>query len=501
MARGFARNTAYSSAAGLIISLGRFATVIATARVLGVEETGVAAFALWLISLVGATTDLGVYASLTRYLPELGSDSDARQLARSLLLPFAGVALLTALVFATFYTTGVISLAAKTTIFGRNAGLFTIILVYVTQSLGHFGLGYLVGRQEFRKFAFFALISNLLQVPLVIVAGLRWGVNGVLWGYIVGQAPFAFLCFIQGRGRPRLPAQLKNRLFKFAIFSWASALAFELVWARLEMAFLSHYWGSVAVGLYSVGFTLASLATQGPLLLTGGLLPYFAEAISNSRIESANAMLRTATRLVAFFVLPTCLGMAAVIPELLPLLYGKGFAAGSTAAMILVSAAGLGANMVVPQNFISGLERSDFLFVLNITGAILSLLLAFILVPQIGILGAALGRALVQIYVVAVSFWFLRYRLGFPLPLTSFALIFLSALASACVAGLVASQITGLTGVLLAVPLAAVVYVLVVRLLRAVPDEDISRLRELFERSPVSIQRGVGLVSRIISRN
>jgi O-antigen/teichoic acid export membrane protein len=501
MARGFARNTAYSSAAGLIISLGRFVTVIATARVLGVQETGVAAFVLWLISLISAVTDLGVYASLTRYLPELGSGKDARQLAYTLLLPFAGVALLTALVFTAFYTTGIISPATKTEIFGGNVGLPVIILVYVTQSLGHFGLGYLVGRQEFRKFAFFALISNLLQVPLVIIAGLRWGVNGVLWGYIVGQAPFALLCFIQGTGRPRLPAQLQNRLFRFAIFSWASALASELVWARLEMAFLSHYWGSVAVGLYSVGFTLASLATQGPLLLTGGLLPYFAEAISSSRTESANAMLRTATRLVAFFVLPTCLGMAAVIPELLPLLYGKDFASGSSAAMILVSAAGLGANMVVPQAFINGLERSDFLFFMNITGAILSLTLAFILVPHAGILGAALGRALVLVYVVVVSFWFLRYRLGYPLPLANLALIFVSALASACVAGLVASQITGLIGVLLSVPLGALVYVLFVRLFRAVPDEDISRLRELFERSPASVQRGIGLVSRVISRD
>src|ERR1700676_540015 len=122
MARGFARNTAYSSAAGLIISLGRFVTVIATARVLGVQETGVAAFVLWLISLISAVTDLGVYASLTRYLPELSSGKDARQLAYSLLLPFAGVALLTALVFTAFYTTGIVSPATKTEIFGGNVG-------------------------------------------------------------------------------------------------------------------------------------------------------------------------------------------------------------------------------------------------------------------------------------------------------------------------------------------------------------------------------------------
>jgi O-antigen/teichoic acid export membrane protein len=497
MAQRFARNTAYGTAAGLIISVGRFATTIAMARVLGVEETGVAAFALWLISLVCAVTNLGVYTSLTRYLPELKSNNDARQLTRLLLLPFAGVTLLTAIIFATFYVTGVINLASKTVNLTRDVTLMVICL-YVIQSLASFGLGYLIGRQEFRNVAALALISNLLQVPLVIVAGLRWGVDGVLLGYIAGGLPFALLCFGPGIGKPSLPSQLRKRLFKYTVFSGASTLANELVWARLEMAFLSHFLGSVAVGLYSVGFTLASLATQGPLLLTSGLLPYFAEAISSRRMEKAKVMLQTAMRLVAFFVLPMCFGIAAVIPELLPLVYGQSFASGSSAAMILVSAAGIGANIVVPLNFINGMERSEFLFVMNIIGAILSLALGLILVSSIGLMGAALGRALVQIYLLAASFWFLRYRLGCPLPLAQLGLLFVSAVVSACVAGLVASQMSGLTGLLLSVPAAALVYLLLVRLLRAIPDEDIERLHGLFERIPVSLQRAIGLALRVL---
>jgi O-antigen/teichoic acid export membrane protein len=497
MAQRFARNTAYGTAAGLIISVGRFATTIAMARVLGVEETGVAAFALWLISLVCAVTNLGVYTSLTRYLPELKSNNDARQLTRLLLLPFAGVTLLTAIIFATFYVTGVINLASKTVNLTRDVTLMVICL-YVIQSLASFGLGYLIGRQEFRNVAALALISNLLQVPLVIVAGLRWGVDGVLLGYIAGGLPFALLCFGPGIGKPSLPSQLRKRLFKYTVFSGASTLANELVWARLEMAFLSHFLGSVAVGLYSVGFTLASLATQGPLLLTSGLLPYFAEAISSRRMEKAKVMLQTAMRLVAFFVLPMCFGIAAVIPELLPLVYGQSFASGSSAAMILVSAAGIGANIVVPLNFINGMERSEFLFVMNIIGAILSLALGLILVSSIGLMGAALGRALVQIYLLAASFWFLRYRLGCPLPLAQLGLLFVSAVVSACVAGLVASQMSGLTGLLLSVPAAALVYLLLVRLLRAIPDEDIKRLHGLFERIPVSLQRAIGLALRVL---
>ncbi|MFZ3377192.1 MAG: lipopolysaccharide biosynthesis protein, partial [Chthoniobacterales bacterium] len=311
----------------------------------------------------------------------------------------------------------------------------------------------------------------------------------------------ALVCLRLGIGSPGLPVQLRNRLFRFTTFSWASTLANELVWARLEMAFLGHFWGSGAIGLYSVGFTLASLATQGPLLLTGGLLPYFAEAISSNRLERATTRLQTAMRLVAFFVLPMCFGMAALIPELLPLLYGNSFAAGSVAAMILVSSAGLGANVVVPLAFINGMERSDFLFAVNITGALLSLALGLILVAWLGIVGAALARASVLIFILATNLWFLHRRLRCDPPLAHLALLFASALASALVAGLLASHVPGLPGLLLSVPAAAVVYILLVRALRAIPDEDIESLEGLFAHVPAPLQRGTAFALSAILGN
>jgi O-antigen/teichoic acid export membrane protein len=493
MTQRFARNTAFSTAAGLIMSIGRFATTIAMARVLGVEATGVAAFALWLTSLVCAITSLGVYSTLTRYLPELKSEEDARKLTRLLLLPYGGVALLSAIMFAALYKIDFLGLADRTSAVIGTASLTLVIVLYVIQSLATFGLGYVVGKQQFRDFAVVSLISNLLQVSLVIIAGLKWGINGVLFGYIAGWLPFALICGRAGFGELGVPEQLRNRLYKFTIFSWASTLANELVWARLEMAFLGHFWGSGAVGLYSVGFTLASLATQGPLLLTGGLLPYFAEAISSNRQERAKIRLQTAMRLVAFFVLPMCFGVAALIPELLPLLYGSSFADGSLAAMILVSSAGLGANIVVPLAFINGMERSDFLFTLNITGAIFSLVLGVILVSSIGIVGAALARASVQVYVLTVSLWFLHRRLNCDLPLAHLGLLSVSALASAFVAGSLASHIPGLLGILLSVPAAALVYILLVRVLNAIPDEDIESLQGLFSHVPAPLQRSTAL--------
>jgi O-antigen/teichoic acid export membrane protein len=491
MVQRFAYKTAYSTAAGLVVAVGRFATLIAMARVLGVEETGVAAFALWLVSLIGAVTNLGVYTSLTRYLPELKSYNDARRLTCLLLLPYVGIILSVAL-FAAILITRNLDWVHQTVTPLVHVSVHVIVCLYVVQSLASFGLGYLIGRQEFHIVAALAIVSNLLQFPLVIGGGLKWGVDGVLWGYIAGALPFAVLCMSLIFWRPSLPTQLRKRLFRYATYSWAATLANELVWARLEMAFLSYLWGSTAVGLYSVGFTLASLATQGPLLLTGALLPYFAEAMSDiHRMERAKIMLQSAMRLIAFFVLPLCFGVAAIVPEILPLLYGNSFASGASSAVILVSAAGLGANIVVPLNFINGMERSDFLFVVNIVAAMMSVALGLMFVYYMGVVGAALARASIQIFLLSATFWFLRCRLACPLPLRDLGLLFVSALSSACTAVLIALSVSGLSGLFLAILAATLVYPLFVRLLRAMPTEDFDRMAALFERLPVPLQRGI----------
>jgi O-antigen/teichoic acid export membrane protein len=499
MAQRFAHNTAYSTIAGLIMSLGRFATTIAMARILGVDATGVAAFALWITSLICAVTSLGVYATLTRYLPELRSNEDgAQRMARLLLLPYAGTALFVATVSVAVYESNFLHLANILANVFVTADVNLIVALYVIQSLATFGLGYIIGQQRFRDFALVAAISNLLQLVIVIVAGSKWGVNGVLFGYIAGWLPFTFICARLRFGKIGVPEQLRNRVLKFTVFSWASTLANELVWARLEMAFLGHFWGNGAIGLYSIGFTLASLATQGPLLLTGGLLPYFAEAISSNQHGRAKVRLQTAMRLVAFFVLPMCFGVAALIPDLLPLMYGDSFAQGSLSAIILVSSAGLGANVVVPFAFINGMERSDFLFVLNIVGAILSFVLGLALVSSMGIVGAALARAAVQVYVLSTSLWFLRRRLDCQVPLVHLGSICISALAGAFVAGLIVSRIPGLPGLVLSVPMAALVYILLVRLLGAIPDEDIESLQALFAHVPPPLKRGTALALSVI---
>ncbi|XIA64858.1 hypothetical protein ACFIOY_39945 [Bradyrhizobium sp. TZ2] len=104
--------------------------------------------------------------------------------------------------------------------------------------------------------------------------------------------------------------------------------------------------------------------------------------------------------MLAFATLPMCFGMAAIIPELLPMLYGSDFSDASLAAATVAQASGR--LLPVPAAFTIGLERSDLGVLSNISGAIPSVVLGFLLVPRI--VGAAICRRAVQLFFVVLTF-------------------------------------------------------------------------------------------------
>jgi O-antigen/teichoic acid export membrane protein len=69
--RQFTHNSVFGTVAGLLTALSSVFASVIIAHALGVAATGVLAFAMWIAMVAAAVVDLGVQASLARYLPEL----------------------------------------------------------------------------------------------------------------------------------------------------------------------------------------------------------------------------------------------------------------------------------------------------------------------------------------------------------------------------------------------------------------------------------------------
>lgn len=478
-ARRFGRNSAFGSLAGVLTALSSVLASVIIAHVLGVERTGVVAFAMWVAMVSAAVVDLGVQASLARYLPELtsaGRIDSVRALTAMLWRWLAGSSLVALIGFASW----TIGRWRNGALPGPEAVLWGLVgLAAVLQALAGFTFGYLRGIQRFDRLALLTGIYLTCQIVGVAVGAVFYGAAGAVGGYCLGSAVPAALSFRHAiPARARCP-ELRARVRRYAIYAWAGALTGTIVWSRAELFFLERSTGSAAIGLFTVAVTLANLASQGPMLLTAGLLPYFAENFGKGASRELQEGYATATRVLAFMALPACFGMAALLPVLLPVVYGHDFASAVPAATVLVLAAGIAATASVGTTLVMAMDRSDFVFASGLISAALAITAGFTVIPAFGLMGAAWTRAVIQVAAVAMGGAFVFWRLRFALPLFDLTKL----LIAAAICGGVARASLMLAGGAASLPVAIgagmLSYAAAVRVLHALHPKDADRLRTL----------------------
>jgi O-antigen/teichoic acid export membrane protein len=188
------------------------------------------------------------------------------------------------------------------------------------------------------------------------------------------------------------------------------------------------------------------------------------------------------------------------MPVLLPLLYGPDFAPAILPAMVLVCVSGIAATTVIATNLVNALERSDFIFANSFAGALFAIALGFVLVPGFGLMGATAARASIQAGMLIIGCWFVVRRLHYPLPWRTLGRLLVASLFSASAAGLCIAVWPSLAGLLVAVPVACVAYLIGLRILQALPPEDLAVLIAICGSLPKPLGVTVGRILMFVQR-
>jgi O-antigen/teichoic acid export membrane protein len=494
----FARKSVLSAMAGAFLILSNFLSSIVTARILGLSGTGEVAYIVWLLSISAIVMDLGFASVVARYVPEMRGRGECRQadqlagyLVCILIAFMLALCVLTLVCLHLQPDFGFVS----TTTFGSTSLLILMAIFVCAGVLGLFAQYYLRGLQDFGKLARICGAQLAIQVVCVLLGSLLFGVEGAVGGYVAGliiPAVYA-LCLVRYAAPVETPLWLRVR--RYAVYAWAANIANAFVWARIEVFFLQLYWDSKAVGLFTVALTLTNLAAQGPILLTTAVLSVLAEKRGKNDTESIRRIFSTGTRLVAALVFPACFGAAAVMPILIPFIFGSSFASAIPAASLLVCVSGLAVSTVIVTNLINALERNDFLFSNSLFGAACAVVMGFLLVPRLGLMGAAASRAMIQLLMIASGCWFVTRRLGFAFPLNTLARLLAASTASAATAALCVFVSRSPVCLLVAIPAAGAVYMLALRAFNALPVSDLALLIAVSESLPKPLD---GIAQRIV---
>ncbi|HBI25807.1 MAG: Polysaccharide biosynthesis protein [Candidatus Wolfebacteria bacterium GW2011_GWC2_39_22] len=396
-----AKNTFWLFFGNISSRLIKAGIIIYAARVLGAEDWGVFSYALSLAAFFTVFTDFGLSTVITR---ESAKDLSVQEkyFSTSIVIKLAMtlIAIATFLIFAPFIVTQQAVIAL----------LPIIILLVSLDGMRDFAASL---SRAWEKMEIEAAIQILTNIAIIIGGFIALYYYRTAYslsvGYTIGVGVGMLAAFYPFRHYFKNLRQTFDRtLIKPILYaSWPIGMLGLMTATMLNTDSIMIGWFSNMsdVGYYSAGQRIAQIIFMVPALLTTALFPSFAKfALDKERFARA---IEKSLLMLLMLAIPMAIGGALLAKDIMYLVYGDQYLAGSLAFAIMCLTIISGFIAPVLGNAIFALNKEKKLFTYVILGISGNFLFNLLLIPRFGIAGAALSTLINQTIITV----YLTYKL------------------------------------------------------------------------------------------
>jgi O-antigen/teichoic acid export membrane protein len=320
------------------------------------------------------------------------------------------------------------------------------------------------------------MVETFLKVAICVLLLLQGYGIIALFVVFVGTRFVALLLmfrsYVKAAGKPVLilKREIWLQLSREAV-TFASIAVFSSIHLGIDQIILSKLKSLESVGIYSAADRLMEICKALPLAFAAAVLPVLTRehALGADRLPAlAGSCLRYAFMAMA----PIAVGTAILADEFISLIYGaKFFSAGSVLRLHIFSIVPMSMVFILAEVLIvTDNQRVDLL--INIIAACANVALCFLFIPRLSEYGAALAVLVTMTTFFGIQIWYIRHRL--------FSIPFLSLAWKTCMgtAGMgTATYLLKTQNLILNIAMSAVVYVLLLCVLKALTHEEKTFLR------------------------
>jgi O-antigen/teichoic acid export membrane protein len=477
-----ARGASYLLAQGVIVNaiavifLAFAARKLSTVADLG-RFTTLTTFAMLMVT-VGA---VGLPTACTRFIAKYVASTQKGQADRVYrTIMILGTGLSAAVLLVTFVGREFIA----STLLGSSSYVYLVQLIAVDiffQLLTLFPLGALQGIYAFRESAVVTISSNIFQFSVALyLLDIGLGLVGIFYGWILGDGLGAVLALVLASRRFSIstPSEHITGLMRYSMPLYGANLA-GFASSYLDRFLVLFLAGTVALGIYTPAVVAAMVLGIVSVPIAGSLLPHLTEIHTQHGDEGFSNAARAASRYLFILLLPLAVGLAATAAPTLALFVGQRYTGGTVALAILALAYGLTSASVIINTSLLVLGRTTVLLLAGLLGVIGELAFAP-LILVFGLDAAAVARTVLMFTSLAVSWLLLRRAVSGIVDLNAFFKVLACALIEgvAVLAVEFAIYERQLLGLYIAV--GAIVYLLSLRYLRILNQDDMALLHKLF---------------------
>jgi O-antigen/teichoic acid export membrane protein len=465
-------------------------TTVVIARVIGPTRLGYFNLIFWLTSITCSVGSLGIPLTTFKYMGEfLGGGR--KELARAVFFYNLWAQTLIASLL-----TAIGMIAVFTIVYPEYRSCAVLLVLSMVPNMITFVPSQANSAAEDAALntrgAFVGAMVYVVAVAASLLLG--WNLIGIAAGVLLYRTAelavkiVPVLKSMKTVPRVPLPAEIRKRMFSFSGLSTGLMILQIVIWDRSDIIFLKLLQPDIRqLAFFSVCFSVADRLMRVPQT--------FANALSATQMAEYGRdkdrlfrMTSKASTYVLLGALPILIGVACIGGPFVRVMYGSQYLP-AIPVFIVVTLLSIPKAILTPaQTLLYSAEDLGFVLKWGCVAAAINVLLDLTLIPSHGAIGAAWANGVAQTF-AAVSIWgrvLVRYpvRIDMPVLLRLVAATFAMAVV---VLGIVATPLSALMKLGIAIPAGAIVFLVTSRLLMVLQKDDRRRLLVLSTLLPTPV--------------
>ncbi len=478
MKTGLARGSFYLAISSLLFMASGYIIHVWLGQHLGPESYGVYGVVIQVMTALNMIHYVGVPQAVSRVIAQDEARADA--VLRTGLILQVGSTVLIAVGF--YLAAGPVAMLlndASLTPYFRISAL--VLVPYSAMTL--YMTGYYNGLHHFRRQALMNGAYSVAKTVAVIGLVYVFHIYGAILGFVI--SPLIALLFglhwprLRGERYPYAPLVRFSLPLIFFSFLSTLQLSVDLLFVKALLK------NDVAAGYYTANQNIARLPYFAFTALAYVLLPGISRSVSRDTVDDTGRLISRSLRYAFLLLVPGTAFIAADSAELLDILYGPEYLAAAPSLSLLVVGLGFLTLFALLSNVLSGAGSPGLAMVLAGLGLLTTVGFCYVLIPPLGLSGAALATTLGSLLAVATAAAAVYRRFRTVIPVYSVVRI-----VAAGVPVYLAARIVSVPLALLPVMYAALffMYLLILRATMELTHWDAVQLRALLPfRSAVSV--------------
>lgn len=385
----FAKDTLVIGIANVLVALSRVILLPVLTKTLGPHDYGIWAQVQVTISLVLGVVGLGLPYALTRFLPAKTQKEEIREEFWSV---FCLVALTT---FAISLILVTVARPIARAFFEGSTEIVCITgLIILTWSLDTALLSLFRAFRQMKRYALFVVGDAYMELAVIAFLVLKgYGLLSIVWTVLAVRIavfiPLLFLINSQAKIKRPHFSRIKEYL-SFGLPTIPGNLASWVV-ASSDRYIIGYFLGAASVGIYSAAYGLGSLMITVAAILGFVLPPTLSKLYDEKRWNELSVHLSYSFKYLLMINIPFVVGSTVLAEPILGLFSTAEIAAKGHLIVPLVALAILAfsAYVVIAQVLVVA-KRTKILGLIWMLAGAINLGLNLLVVPRLGILGAAL---------------------------------------------------------------------------------------------------------------